>query len=41
MHDLAEEQAVRQTMCELMYFAENDGKLSLDKFYKQSGPTKG
>ena len=41
MHECADEQAVRQTLCDMMYFTENDGKLSLDGFYNQAGLLKG
>jgi hypothetical protein len=41
MNELAEEQAARQTMADMMYFSENDGKLNLDTFYSQSGLMKG
>lgn len=35
--DAADASATRQTLCDLVYFVENEGKLRLDTFY--FGPT--
>lgn len=39
IHDLAEESAVRQTLCDCVYFVENEGKLKLDTFYYGTSTT--